>query len=400
MYAIIKQVIAMIFSQSLRNSLLIIISLALTACGDDGATISDLLPEKPATGLAGDGNLKQIVNYIRIESGLPALAAVMVHDGKIIEMAATGTRKVNSNEFVTIDDKWHLGSLTKSMTSTLAAMLVEQGVINWSTTISDVYPELSGEMNKYENVRLDQLLSHTSGMRANLPGLSTYQTSSLDIESQRQKALEEALKLNAEVEQGKFLYSNLGYIVAGAMMERLTSTSWEVLLENNLFTNLTMPNSGFGVPDYQDNLSQPVGHALQGSGWKASNIDNPAVMGPAGTVHSSLEDMGNYIAAHLSGALGSDVSGILMAEEFNKLHTPAVNSDYALGWLITEDTLTHNGSNSTWLAEITIFPESNTALFIVTNSADLQKEHNSNSYKAVAKLTKELVKRANAAFIN
>jgi CubicO group peptidase (beta-lactamase class C family) len=374
----------------------------LTGCGEgNGKKITDPLPEKPASGQAGDGNLAGIVDYIRIDKGLPALAAVLVHDGQIIEMVATGTRKINSNISVTIEDKWHLGSLTKSMTSTLAAMLVKQGTISWSTTIADVYPELSGVMNsKYENIRLDQLLSHTSGMRPNLPALNSYQTSTLDIESQRQKMVEEAVILNPEVEEGEYLYSNLGYMVAGAMMERLTSTSWETLLDNNLFNSLAMTSSGFGIPDVQDNSTQPVGHSSQGSGWKASNTDNPAVLGPAGTVHSSLENMGKYIAAHLMAARGNDVAGVLTATEFNKLHTATENSDYALGWVITDTMLSHNGSNSMWLADIKIFPEENTALFIVTNAADLQKNDQSNAFKAVAELAGELVKRADTAFAN
>jgi len=383
-------------------ALVIFSTIILTGCGGgEGKQISEPLPEEPVTGQAGDGNLQQIVDYIRIDEGLPALAAALVYDGQIIEMAATGSRKINSNKVVTIDDKWHLGSLTKSMTSTLAAMLVKQGVISWDTTIAEVYPELSGVMNNnYENVRLDQLLSHTSGMRPNLPKVNSYQTSSLDIESQRQKMVDEALTLKPEVEQGVFLYSNLGYMVAGAMMERLTSSSWEALLEDNLFTNIVMTSSGFGVPDGQDNLSQPVGHLSEGSGWKANNVDNPAVMGPAGTVHSSLEDMGNYIAAHLAGARGNDITGLLTAAEFSKLHTATDNSDYALGWAVSDSALWHNGSNTKWLADIKIFPGKNVALFIVTNAADLHKEKNSNAFKAVAKLTDELVKRADAAFTN
>ncbi|MCJ8321162.1 MAG: beta-lactamase family protein [Colwellia sp.] len=376
--------------------------LLLMGCGEaDGKKISNSLPEKPSTGQAGDGNLAQIVEYIRIDSGLPALAAVLVHDGQVIEMTATGIRSINSNKAVTTQDKWHLGSLTKSMTSTLAAMLVKQGVINWHTTISEVYPELLGVMNsKYENIQLDQLLSHTSGMRLNLPEVNSYQTSSIDIESQRQQMVEAALILNPEIEQGQFLYSNLGYMVAGAMMERLTNTSWETLLENNLFNALAMTSSGFGVPDVQGNLSQPVGHISQGSGWVANNTDNPAVMGPAGIVHSSLEDMGNYIAAHLAGALENDVAGLLTAEEFSKLHATTKSSNYALGWVINADSLTHNGSNTKWLAEVQIFPKKNMALFIVTNAADLQKNQSSNAYKAIDKLTAELVKRVDAAFYN
>lgn len=149
------------------------------------------------------------------------MAAVLVHDGQIIEMAATGTRKINNDIAVTNEDKWHLGSLTKSMTSTFAALLVKQGVISWSTTIADVYPELAGVMNNnYENVRLDQLLSHTSGMRANIPTLNNYRTNSLDIEYQRQQILEEALLLNPEVEQGEYLlmaalYGTMAVILCG-----------------------------------------------------------------------------------------------------------------------------------------------------------------------------------------
>jgi CubicO group peptidase (beta-lactamase class C family) len=374
----------------------------LSACGgSDGKKISETLPEKPIAGRAGDGTLSDVVNYFRIEAGLPALAAVLVHDGEIIEMSAMGSRSIDNKLAVTIEDKWHLGSLTKSMTSTLAAILVKQGVINWNTTIGDVYPELLGLMKSdYENVRLDQLLSHTSGMRANTPTLDSYYNSSVDIDIQRQKMIEEALLLNPEVTQGEYLYSNLGYMVAGAMMERVTGISWELLLSNNLFNTLGMNDSGFGVPDAQGNLSQPVGHLSQGTGWTPKNNDNPKVLGPAGTVHSSLENMGKYISAHLSGLRGLDVPGLLTAPEFTKLHTASKNGGYGLGWVVTDGALSHNGSNTMWLASINIYPEKNMALFIVTNAADLQRSGNSVAVKAVDKLTKALIKRSDVTFSN
>ncbi len=391
------------FSTPSIAALLLSSMMIVTGCGSDsaGVKIADSLPDKPLTGQAGDGNLQKIVNYIRIDAGLPAMAAVLVHDDEIVEMAAAGSRSIYSATKVSVEDKWHIGSLTKSMTSTLAAMLVKQGVISWDTTIVDVYPEFSGVMNShYENVRLDQLLSHTSGMRANTPSLNSYHNSSLDIEAQRQKVLEEALQLSPEVNKGEYLYSNLGYMVAGAMMERLTGTSWEVLLENNLFSSLAMTNSSFGVPDSQNNLSQPNGHVFQGSGWKPDNSDNPAVLGPAGTVHSNLEDMGKYISAHLSGARGNNVSGLLTSTEFMKLHTASKDPGYALGWGVSDGSLSHNGSNTMWLASIEINPTKNIALFVVTNAADLQNGQSSVSAKAVDDLTNELFKRADAAFSN
>lgn len=394
-----------VFSTLRTSSMALLISCTLsvlTGCGEgNGKQISDPLPENPATGQAGDGNLAQIVEYIRIDSQLPALAAVLVHDGQIIEMAAKGYRDIgNTTVKVTNEDKWHLGSLTKSMTSTLAAKLVQLGIMSWDTSIADVYPDLLGSMHsQYEHITFKQLLSHTSGMRANLPNLNSYGQSTIDIQSQRQKMLEEALNVSPEVAAGTYLYSNLGYMVAGAMMERLTGTSWEWLLEQNLFNNLAMTSSGFGVPDAGGDLSQPVGHFSQGSGWEASNTDNPAVLGPAGTVHASLDDMGNYIAAHLAGAKGLDVAGLLTALEFNQLHSVSGDSDYALGWVVGNNTLSHSGSNTRWLAQITIYPEKNMAIFIVTNAADMQKEQ-SQSLKAVDALTTELVQRAETAFLN
>src|SRR5882762_5480371 len=60
---------------------------------------------------------------IRKERGLPALAAAAIRHGKLVVNAATGVRKLGSDEEVTTDDLWHLGSCTKSMTATLAGML-------------------------------------------------------------------------------------------------------------------------------------------------------------------------------------------------------------------------------------------------------------------------------------
>ncbi|MCJ8273401.1 MAG: beta-lactamase family protein [Psychrosphaera sp.] len=355
----------------------------------------------PATGQAGDGRLTEIVEYIRRENGLPALSAVMVHDGQIIEMSASGLRSIDSSVPVTTDDKWHVGSLTKSMTSTLAALLVKQGTLQWNTTIVEVFPELQGVMRaEYESVRLDELLSHTSGLTANIHNAYDYYNRTDDITTQRQQMIEEALVRAPAGNKGQFNYSNLGYMIAGAMMERLTGNSWETLLSNNVFSPLLMTNSGFGAPDTQEDLTQPVGHKMIGNSWqpiRSGPADNPPLLGPAGTVHVTLEDMGNYLGAHLAGARGLDVDGLLSAAEFEKLHTPLAIGDYALGWGVINNSLQHSGSNTMWLATMLIYPEKNLALFVATNAADLNNQ-NSVAFKATNALIGQLSARATNAF--
>src|SRR4051812_38828906 len=97
-----------------------------------------IAPGLAATPLEFDVQLEAI----RKKFHLPALTAAAVRDGRIVELAATGVRKYGEDEEVTVDDAWHLGSCTKSMTAPLAAMLVEQQKIPWTSTVGDVFPEL------------------------------------------------------------------------------------------------------------------------------------------------------------------------------------------------------------------------------------------------------------------
>jgi len=97
--------------------------------------------------------------------GVPALAVVVAKDGQICDRAGAGVRKWGDPTPVTTNDVFHIGSCTKSMTATLAAMFIEQGKLRWDTTIADVFPELKGQMDKrYENVTVEQLLHHRGGV--------------------------------------------------------------------------------------------------------------------------------------------------------------------------------------------------------------------------------------------
>ena len=96
---------------------------------------------------------------------LPAVAAAVVKGGKIVAAGAVGTRRLGTDTPVTINDRFHIGSDTKAMTSLLAGMLVEEGKLRWNTTVGEIYPELVDKMGKgVKDITLEQLLSHTSGI--------------------------------------------------------------------------------------------------------------------------------------------------------------------------------------------------------------------------------------------
>lgn len=91
---------------------------------------------------------------------LPALAAAVTINGKMVAVGAVGTRKAGTDMPVKIGDRFHLGSDTKAMTALLAAIFVEAGKLRWDSTIAEVFPELTDQMvPSLRGVALQQLLS-------------------------------------------------------------------------------------------------------------------------------------------------------------------------------------------------------------------------------------------------
>jgi len=321
-------------------------------------------------------HLDALLEPIRSSSGVPALAGAFVQGKDLVGLGAVGLRKLGGTERVQPNDRFHLGSDTKSMTATLIALLVEQGKLTWETTIADVFPDLLSKIRpEYHKVTLVQLLSHRAGIPTALHGELFTLTGPLP--QQRRYAVELVFSQPPIAQPGSlFNYTNLGYIIAGAITEQVTGQVWEDLMRQMLFKPLGMEIVGFGAPGTPGTVDQPWGHSANCRPFgPGPDGDNPPVFGPAGTVHSSLSDWARYASLHLLGAQGQP--GLLLKPEtFQELHKDRYQQGYALGWGVVQRSwanglaLTHGGSNTLWYANIWIAPQRNAALMAATNSAD------------------------------
>ena len=356
-----------------RSLFLLLLIIALVGCSGRLSTFE--------AGVAGDGKLDVALEHIREQHELPALAAVLIKNGEIVETGAVGIRSAGSTEPVTMSDRWHLGSIGKSMTATLAAVLVEKGVIDWDTTIGEVFPDLTESTRpEYVDVRLVELLSHTAGFpkdETHVPSFSSFRGSTEPTREHRRQWAAEILARVPESPRGEHSYSNTNYLVAGAMLEELTGELWENLMQRALFEPLGMMSTGFGAPGTVGEVpDEPRGHARRKGEWVAyqpvATADNAPALGPAGTAHTTLADFACYMAAHLAGARGE--GGLVTAETFEQLHAPAPGTSYALGWSVGEKrwaggrTFQHFGSNQIWYANMWIAPERDFAMLTVTNA--------------------------------
>ncbi len=97
---------------------------------------------------------------IRVKYKIPELAYAVVLSDSILEIQTLGVKRINSNLKANINDKFRIGSNTKTITSYIAALLVKQGKIKWDTKFFDLYPELKAQSNvTYQNITLQDLLT-------------------------------------------------------------------------------------------------------------------------------------------------------------------------------------------------------------------------------------------------
>jgi CubicO group peptidase (beta-lactamase class C family) len=364
-------------ARSLAGSL----ALLVAGCGGGGGDASGPpplpIPSAPAAGVIGDARLPELLEWARASQNLPAMTAVLVRGGQVVERGAVGLRSNAATVKVTTEDRWHVGSITKSMTATLAALMIEEGAIGWDTTPLEVWPELDGNINAgFRNTTLRQLLSHTSGMERDVEYAGAEDSAAGTPMQKRRAWAEKALSRAPAGTAGVASYSNAAVIVAGAMLETRAGSPWEALITTRVFIPLGMTHTGFGPPGTPGALDQPFGHLSRTDGYdpvppESANADNPKALGPAGTVNTTLDDIASFMAAHIDGERG--MPGLLTPQSFTTLHT-AVVPGYALG-LGENPSLppfnahgnTHGGSNLRWLAQMWFVPSCNCAMFIATN---------------------------------
>jgi CubicO group peptidase (beta-lactamase class C family) len=289
---------------------------------------------------------------------------------------ADGRRAYGHPELVTTLDRWHLGSITKSMTATLVARCVDAGLLSWDQTIGSVLGAAIPDMrDEYRDASFRHLLCHHAGLQANIRGrdFNRYRSDNPDPREERISFARQALQQKpVGPMETSFAYSNNGYVVVGAMLEAILGAPWESLIRERLFDPLGMTSTGFGAPGTLGVFDQPVGHS---SAWfdildphhvGRPFTDNPAVLGPAGRVHASLPDALAFLAAH------RDRTELLREETWRMLHTPPFGGTSAMGWGRRGDTLSHTGSNTLWYAGVQIDFARGVGAVAVSNDGRLQ----------------------------
>lgn len=304
-------------------------------------------------------DLQSLVAAARQRHRLPSLAVAVV-EGPHLSTARGGC--------ASDDPVFPIGSLSKSITAAVAVRLWEKGRLDLQRPLGELLPELPMHRH-YQRVTLEQLLCHQAGLPANFPQLPLHPALELDEDPPpdlKRLCLEQILLTSPEGQP--FLYSNLGYVLAARVMERLSDLPWPQLVEREVFQPLGLQHAGLG---YRPGPGDPLPHRwLGGEAVGFSDLarrGNPRVLDGADQVRCSLSDLARYAQAHLQ----RDPKW-LSAEGYRKLHKDRGHS-YALGWGVQRSPwsrgplLSHHGSNTYYYATCMLAPQRQLAVVCLTD---------------------------------
>lgn len=304
-----------------------------------------------------------------LAEGVPALAGAVFTPTETLFLGVAGVRQLGSDNKVVPEDRWHIGSNTKAMTAAVFQRLVEQGRIKAGATLAELFPGVTIDP-ALAGLTADDLSGHRAGLQdAAVIGRDWLMTARGDARAmaeQRAALAAKALGAPPPGAVGTFAYGNINFIVLGAAIEQATGTSWEEVMQAEMFAPLGMASAGFGAP------ADPAPWGHMGGRPMAPGLmaDNPPALGPAGTVHVSLADYGKWLQMIMKGG-----EGWLSAEAVAALTAPPAEGEkYRRGWgLVAErpwakgPVLVHEGSNVMWHATAMIAPVRGIAIATMSN---------------------------------
>jgi len=279
-----------------------------------GLSVAAVDGTKPAVAVSSRlGVIDGIVLEAIRDEQIPGAVVLVGHDGQVVYRKAFGERSLEPRrEAMTVDTIFDLASLTKVIATTTAVMqLVEKGRIRVNDPVAKYIPEF-GENGK-EEITIRELLTHYSGLPEGLDLTQPWEG--------RETALRMAYAEKPIYAPGShFLYSDVDFIVLGALVERVSGMSLSAYCQNNIFTPLKMTHTRFLPPaawlpkiaptqyDEHDKMLRGVVHdpTVRRMG---------GVAGQAG-LFSTADDLAKFAEALLSG------SKILSPLTIEKMTTP------------------------------------------------------------------------------
>jgi CubicO group peptidase (beta-lactamase class C family) len=332
---------------------------------------------------------RRALSTVRTHFNIPALGGVLVMDGKVVVAGATGVRKQGNPIPVTDDDRFPIGSITKTFTGFVVSRLVQQNTVTWATSIQDVFPNIGSEQGiqpAYPPKMLAELMTHQAdfprdGNEGTICNTSNFTDYMLCGRNEFMRTNMKAMPQPSQV------YSNIDPVIVANMVQQRTGQTWEQLVRDHIYTPLGL-SAGFISSVDVDSIAEPQFHQetgylnLANKHVPYTDGDKHNIGAPAGHVTISPKDMGKYLIELMPGVPGrvgalSDPTLTEHLEQFNTNRrvvrggwiVDATSGETTTNWAPGQRILAHDGSHLKNYSRAQLLPDAKVGFCTMANSS-------------------------------
>ena len=313
------------------------------------------------------------------------LSVAVVDHGRISLLRAFGETEFGSGDDVTTDTVFRFASVSKGFSAALVGQLVEEGRLSWADPVTRYEPEFRLKTTNATNaLTLEHLASHQVG-------LPSHAYDNL-IESGRSFAttVDQLRGVDLVCAPGQcYQYQNVAFSLLASAVEDADGRSFDVAMEDRLFTRLGMDTASVGREGLMTSESWARGHARRrvNRPWYSFEPNESYYrVAPAGGLNGSIEDLALWARAQMGynpdvidDALRADIQNprVSTPQERSKMRwmrTRLRDADYALGWRVYdyagERMVTHSGGVSGYRALVAFMPERDVGMVALWNASN------------------------------
>ena len=329
--------------------------------------------------------IDRYIEQVREQWAVPGMSVAVVQGGETLLAKGYGVKEKGQPDPVDENTVYQIGSVSKSFTSALMAMMVDEGLVSWEDRVKDILPDFNPvDSIIREETRVSDLMTHRMGYTSQAAtyfpnlGYDRAQTVQLLYRQQPEYGFRE----------GKH-YNNMTFLIASQILEQVSGKSWEELLQERIFGPLEMTSASSGKEGYLNSPNVAGQHDMSNRGdtlrvvqLRGNNraLEWLTVIGPAGGINASVVDLARWAEFHRTGGLTADSVRILSQEQADYLHTGVVVDEqtddhitlYGQCWYIEQNRKCriyyHTGTTWGHTALCVFIPEFEMSLAILVDS--------------------------------
>jgi D-alanyl-D-alanine carboxypeptidase len=295
-------------------------------------------------------------------------AVVGIWDPKLGTMfRGFGVSDLTAGKRMSVDDKFRIGSNTKTFVVTVILQLADEGKLNIDDTLDKF--KLPVKVPNGARITLRELAEMRSGLLNfyALPAFQAYDKPAavpFDVAAWLQKGLDQPALFPPGT---KFNYSNTNYILLGMVIESVTHNSVASEIENRILKPLNLTNTTYPVTDPGMPVPYTHGYMLNAKGgWDDETVAlNPSVSGAAGVMISDAADMRRWVKVYTTTGMVSSAS---QRARLSCVPVPGRNGGFGLGIGCSAGWLGYTGGISGYNTSAYYLPAHDATVIAFVNS--------------------------------